>query len=174
MAAKQFSRRTAALLSRADAVCAARGARLTDLRRHVLGLVLESERPAGAYDMLERLRPDHPGAAPPTIYRALEFLLEQGLIHKVERLSAYVGCVHGIDADAAAPAGGQGHAESHAHNAQFLICNGCGRVEELDDGGIGRALDHAAGSTGFRIHRSVVEADGVCAACTEQGASGGG
>lgn len=150
-----FSRRTAAQLSQADAVCAARGVRLTELRRHVLGLVLDSDKPAGAYEMLERLRPYHKGAAPPTIYRALEFLLEQGLIHKVERLSAFVGCVHGMDAD--------GHDESH--NTQFLICTQCGRVEELNDSSIGDSLQQAATSTGFKIHSSVVEADGLCAAC---------
>ena len=127
-----FSGRTTALLEQAEAICAGRGTRLTELRRHVLGLVLDSDRPAGAYDMLERLRPGRKGAAPPTIYRALEFLLDQGLIHKVERLSAYVGCVHGME-------------DGHAHNAQFLICTGCGRVEELDDHAIGRALLQAAG-----------------------------
>ncbi len=155
MTAAQFSARTTALLSQAEALCTARGARLTELRRHVLALVLEIDRPAGAYDMLEQLRPDHKGAAPPTIYRALDFLLAQGLIHKVERLSAYVGCVHGMALD--------GHA--HAHTAQFLICTSCGQVEELDDPGIGESLARAAGGIGFRIHRSVVEADGVCAAC---------
>ena len=151
----QFSRRTSALLSQAEALCTARGVRLTELRRHVLGLVLDSERPAGAYDMLERLRPDHKGAAPPTVYRALEFLLEQGLIHKVERLSAFVGCVHGMDE----------HGHDEAHNAQFLICTGCGRVAELNDHSIGHSLQQAASKTGFRINRSVVEADGLCAAC---------
>jgi Fur family zinc uptake transcriptional regulator len=151
----QFSRRTSALLSQAEALCAARGVRLTELRRHVLGLVLDSERPAGAYDMLERLRPNHKGAAPPTIYRALEFLLEQGLIHKVERLSAFVGCVHGMDE----------HGHDGSHNAQFLICTQCGRVAELDDHSIGHSLQQAATAIGFKIDRSIVEADGLCAAC---------
>ena len=155
MDATRFSRRTAHVLAQAEAICAARSVRLTPLRRHVLGLVLDSARPAGAYDMLEQLRPSHKGAAPPTIYRALDFLLEQGLIHKVERLSAYVGCMHGVDV----------HSDGHAHNAQFLICTGCGRVEELDDPGIDRLLGRAAEAQGFRIQRSVVEAEGLCGAC---------
>ena len=150
-----FTAGTTTLLGHAEAVCARRGTRLTELRRHVLGLVLDSPRPAGAYDMLEQLRHHHRGAAPPTIYRALDFLLEQGLIHKVERLSAFVGCVHGIDDE---------HAHHH-HAAQFLICRRCGLVTELDEPDIGQALARAARRSGFRLDRSTVEAEGVCAAC---------
>ena len=152
-----FPCRTAAQLTRADAICARRGVRLTELRRVVLGLVLDSGRPAGAYDLLDRLRRHHTGAAPPTVYRALDFLLDQGLIHKVERLAAYVGCIHGMqDGEAAGPA---------AHSVQFLICNGCGRVEELSDPSIGQSLQSAADGSGFVIHASTIEADGVCAEC---------
>ncbi len=151
-----FTRRTAALLSQAEAVCSGRGTRLTGLRRQVLGLVLESPKPAGAYDLLERLRTRHKGAAPPTIYRALDFLLDQGLIHKVERLSAFVGCVHGMEQEA------DGHAP---HAVQFLVCNDCGGVEELSDPAIGRSLQQAASARGFSIKGSIVEADGVCGAC---------
>ena len=150
-----FSNRTDALLRQAEALCAARGVRLTELRRHVLGLVLDSDRPAGAYEMLERLRPHHPGAAPPTVYRALEFLLQQGLVHKVERLAAFVACVHGMER--------HGHDEAHA--TQFLICTLCGRVAELSDPSIGAALQGAAAASGFAIQRCIVEAEGVCAAC---------
>src|SRR3712207_7506725 len=82
-----------AMLDRAEALCAGRGAQLTELRRQVLRLVLVAETPVGAYALLDRLKADRPGAAPPTVYRALDFLLEQGLIHRVERLNAFVGCV---------------------------------------------------------------------------------
>lgn len=145
-----------ALLAQADTICNRRGARLTEMRRHVLGLVLASARPAGAYDLLDKLRVHHKGAAPPTIYRALDFLLEQGLIHKVERLSAYIGCVHGIEADEA----------GHHHAVQFLICTECGQVQELSDTGIGKSLVRAAATSGFTMQASTVEADGVCADCT--------
>jgi Fur family transcriptional regulator, zinc uptake regulator len=99
-----------AQLARAAEICAARGAQLTPLRRQVLALVLEAEQPMGAYALLERLRESRGPAAPPTVYRALEFLLENGLVHRIERLNAYTACV------------GPGH--QHAH--QFLICRRCG------------------------------------------------
>ena len=81
-----------------EAVCEQRGAKLTELRRHVLGLILDAASPTGAYDLLDQLRQTRRGAAPPTVYRTLDFLLEQGLIHRVERLSAFVGCVAGCTA----------------------------------------------------------------------------
>ena len=119
MSTPSFTPQTTALLDRAEAICGRRGAWLTELRRHVLGLVLDSPLPARAYDVLDKLRQNHRGAAPPTIYRALDFLLEQGLIHKVERISACLGCVHGIEDE-----GG----EAHHHAAQLLICTRCHQV----------------------------------------------
>jgi len=145
-----FSSRTESLLDRAGRICDGRGARMTDLRREVLGLILESDAPTGAYDLLDRLKATRHGAAPPTVYRALEFLLEQGLIHKVERLSAYVGCVAHDD---------------HAHAAQFLICRSCGRVTELDDHDLAHALGDAAKRLGFVVGKATIEAEGQCAAC---------
>jgi Fur family zinc uptake transcriptional regulator len=139
-------------LERAGALCERRGARLTELRRLVLRLVLEAERPVGAYDLLEQLRGHRRGAAPPTVYRALEFLMEHGLIHKVERLSAFVGC----------PA----H-DHHAHAAQFLICGGCGAVQELEDASVRDALAKAAAGQGFAISGVTIEAEGRCAACAD-------
>ena len=103
--------------------------RLTDLRRQVLGLILDRESPTGAYDLLDQLRGTRQGAAPPTVYRALEFLLEQGLIHKLERLSAFVGCIA---------------EEDHDHAAQFFICRSCGKVAELEDHELAHALEDAA------------------------------
>lgn len=156
-----FTPQTDALLDRAETVCDRRGARFTSLRRYVLGLVLDSPKPAGAYELLDRLREHEKGSAPPTVYRALDFLLEQGLIHKVERLSAFVGCVHGIEDEA--------HAEhEHPHTMQFLICQRCGRATELNDEAVGRALSKAARGSGFTLLGSTVEAEGICAACAGQ------
>jgi len=124
-----FSPRTETLLTRANVICEGRGVRLTDLRRQVLGLILDREAPTGAYDLLDQLRSTRHGAAPPTVYRALEFLQEQGLVHKLERLSAFVGCI----AD-----------EDHNHAAQFFICRSCGRVTELEDHELAQALQDAA------------------------------
>lgn len=153
-----FRPETTALLGRAEAMCQRRGTRLTELRRHVLGLVLDSPKAAGAYDLLDKLRQSHRGAAPPTIYRALDFLLEQGLIHKVERLSAFVGCIHGIDDE---------DAQMRHHAAQFLICKRCNRVTELNEKEIGQALVRAARRSGFHLGSSTVEAEGTCAACVQ-------
>jgi Fur family zinc uptake transcriptional regulator len=155
--AAEFSRRTEALLNRAEAVCAQRGASLTELRRHVLGLILDSASPTGAYELLDRLRQTRRGAAPPTVYRSLEFLLEQGLIHRVERLSAFVGCVAGCTAE---PDG-----ENHTHAAQFLICRKCGRVIEMQDHEISEVLARAAKEAGFNIASATIEAEGLCSTC---------
>lgn len=147
-------------LAAAARICDRRETRLTSLRRQVLALVLDTERPATAYDLLDRLRQHHKGAAPPTIYRALDFLLDQGLIHKVERLSAYVGCIQ------------HGHGHTHPsdgdmvhHAAQFLICRQCGEVLELEDAAIGSAIADAARRVGFRPLASTIEIEGLCSRC---------
>jgi Fur family zinc uptake transcriptional regulator len=145
-----FSPHTEILLNRAASICEGRGARLTDLRRQVLGLILDRDGPTGAYDLLDQLRSTRHGAAPPTVYRALEFLLEHGLVHKLERLSAFVGCVA---------------EEDHDHAAQFLICRSCGRVAELEDHELAHALEDAAKRLGFTVGRATIEAEGQCADC---------
>ena len=162
--AQTFRPETKRLLDCAEALCTRRGTRLTTLRRTVLGLVIESPRPAGAYDLLNRLDPPHGQAAPPTVYRALDFLLAAGLIHRVERLSAYVACIHHLQHDHA-------HAEI-GHTAQFLICRQCGAVIELHDAGLQAALGTAAAGQGFRPETATIEALGLCAACAAAGAGG--
>lgn len=150
-----------AALVAADARCARAGAQLTPLRRQVLGLVLEAEQPLGAYALLDRLKASRPGAAPPTVYRALDFLLEQGLIHKVERLNAFVGCVEGGH-------GHEGHGHDHPH--QFLICRDCGLTVEISDHGVAHAVAAAAAKAGFTAPRATVEIEGRCGACTANAA----
>jgi Fur family zinc uptake transcriptional regulator len=147
-------------LARAEAHCAGRGARLTELRRQVLSLILESPVPLGAYALLDRLKPSHPGAAPPTVYRALEFLSEHRLVHRIERLNAFIGCRVGCSDACHA----HGH-DDHAHAAQFLICGRCGRVEEIEDEGVGAALAAAARRAGFQAAHATVEIEGACSAC---------
>jgi Fur family zinc uptake transcriptional regulator len=151
------------LLNRAEAICEHRGATLTELRRQVLGMILDAAAPTGAYELLDRLRQTRRGAAPPTVYRALDFLLEQGLIHRLERLSAFVGCVAGCTAD---PAG-----ESHAHAAQFLICRNCGRVVEMQDHDVAGVLARVAKEAGFTISNATVEAEGLCSTCRSAAAT---
>ena len=142
-------------LHAAEARCLRAGVQLTELRRQVLALVLEAEQPLGAYALLDRLKAQRPGAAPPTVYRALDFLLEQGLIHKVERLNAFIGCVEA----------GHDHAHQHAHPHQFLICGQCGATIELSDHAVAHALEAAARQAGFRMRHATVEVEGLCAAC---------
>ncbi len=140
-------------LASADQLCAQSGDRLTTLRRRVLELVWESHRPAGAYALLDKLREDGRGAAPPTVYRALDFLLEHGLIHRIESLNAFVGCSH----------------PGESHVVQFLICKTCGTTAELDDRRLGEAIGRSATEHGFDIQSRVIELTGVCAQC--QGAA---
>lgn len=151
------------MLDRAEAQCARRGAQLTALRRQVLRLVLEAEQPVGAYALLDRLKDLRGGAAPPTVYRALDFLLEQGLIHKVERLNAFLGCVEAGQGGHAHRAGGNGGGHDHPH--QFLICGRCGATAEISDPAIASALARAAKKAGFTLRQATVEAEGVCADC---------
>lgn len=138
-------------LDAAAAACVARGAKLTDLRRDVLRLVLEAGQPIGAYALLDRLKIGRAGAAPPTVYRALDFLLDQGLIHKVERLNAFIACTD--------------HGHEHQHEHQFLICGRCGGTAEITDSTVSAALAAAARAQGFLAKRATVEIEGVCAAC---------
>jgi Fur family zinc uptake transcriptional regulator len=148
-----------AALDRAAVACLARGAQLTELRRQVLRLVLGSPHPIGAYALLDLLRALRPGAAPPTVYRALDFLQEQGLVHRVERLNAFVGC-----------AGPEAHhhcGHGHDHPHQFLICGSCGATAEICDGSVATAVAAAARAVGFVPRRTTVEVEGTCAACTE-------
>ena len=138
-------------LAQAEAVCARAGARLTEIRREVLALILASGEPVGAYALLDRLKLARANAAPVTVYRALEFLLAHGLIHKVERLNAFIGCIeHG----------------GHDHAVQFLICSQCGGVSEIEDAGIAAAVASASAAAGFRPGRVTVEVEGRCSNCS--------
>jgi Fur family zinc uptake transcriptional regulator len=142
-------------LDQAAQACARDGGRLTDIRRQVLALVLGAREPVGAYALLDRLKANKANATPATIYRALDFLQGHGLIHKVERLNAFVGCTE--------------EGEHHHHEVQFLICRKCGEVSELEDAGIAEAMARAAARSGFRPARATVEIEGLCAACAGGG-----
>lgn len=135
-------------LTKAEALCAERGVRLTRQRRRVLELICKVGRPIGAYELLALLG-EGGRAAPPTVYRALDFLLEQRLVHKIETLHAFVGCTH----------------PEHPHACQFLICSDCGQVEQLDSPVVAGNLRSLAKDSGFQPRRSVVEVLGTCAQC---------
>lgn len=136
-------------MARASALCAERGAQLTPIREKVLRIVWRSHKPIGAYEVLDELSRSHKSARPPTVYRALDFLMGEGLIHKIESLNAYLGCVE---------AGGP-------HTSEFLICRKCGTAEEILDPKLDQALEAAARRAHFCIERKVVEVAGLCERC---------
>jgi len=138
-------------VERAELICTQRGVRLTDIRKRVLELVWRGHKPLGAYDILNVLQKERSGAAPPTVYRALDFLLEHGLIHKLESINAFVGCT-----DPETP-----------HRAQFLICEKCGTTAELNDLRIDEAISDQAKAVGFRVLRRTIEVEGTCPLCME-------
>ncbi|WP_374327439.1 Fur family transcriptional regulator [Paracoccus pantotrophus] len=143
----------AAVLRRAEEQARVEGVRLTPVRRRALEILLESHRAMGAYEVLERLSAEGFGKQPPVAYRALDFLVEQGLAHRVQRLNAYAACL----------------SAERDHSPAFLICRGCEQVAEADAPDLRVALDRLAGASGFRIERSTVELLGLCARCTEAG-----
>ena len=142
------------LLERADLLCKERGVRFTPTRRNVFKLIAEYQGAVSAYDLLDRLKELEPNAKPPTVYRALDFLLTQGFVHKVESLNAFLFCEH---------------FDEH-HPMQLLICNQCGVVIELHDDAINQAFEQQAKANGFVITNQSIEAHGQCRSCqaTEQ------
>ena len=136
-------------MASAETICRVRGARLTGHRRRVLEIIWKSHVPIGAYDILAALSPDDRAIAPPTVYRALEFLQAHGLVHKIESLKAYVGCQH----------------PGHDHVGQFLICQDCGNAAEIDDPKIDQAIQGRAAAAGFRVTETTLEVRGICPSC---------
>ena len=138
-------------LRRAEDVCTARKVRLTDIRRRVLEAVWQSHIPVGAYDILSLLNAGGGRIAPVQVYRALEFLMDNDLVHRIASLNAFIGCAHmGED----------------NHAAQFLICRSCGSTAELESTPLKRALSQAVAERGFTIDSQIVEISGFCPHCT--------
>src|SRR6188472_2050822 len=81
-------------MAAAQTLCDERGQRLTPIRRDVLAALLASHQPLGAYEIMERVAHSGPRPAPITVYRALDFLRENGLVHRIESRNAFVACVH--------------------------------------------------------------------------------
>lgn len=142
-------------LNRATALCEREGVRLTPLRRRVLELVWESHAPIGAYQIMEKMRGERGAIAPPTVYRALDFLAENGLVHRLDTLNAFIGCPH--------PGTG--------HKAYFLICRACRDVVEFADAGLDAAVADRAGRAGFSLETETIELTGLCARCAARPAA---
>lgn len=129
--------------------CEALGMNLTPLREQILELVWSRHGPIGAYDILEKLKSGGRKAAPNTVYRALEFLQESGLVHRLDTLNAFIGCPTPED----------------PHAAQFLICTGCGLAAEVSDPVVKKALEAQANQLGFQMSGQTVEISGLCGQC---------
>ncbi|WP_440866536.1 zinc uptake transcriptional repressor Zur [Symbiopectobacterium purcellii] len=140
------------LLAQAESICQQRNVRLTPQRLEVLRLMAQQHGAISAYDLLDLLRASEPQAKPPTVYRALDFLLEQGFIHRVESTNSYVMCHH---------------IEEHSHTSALFICDRCGQVTERQTEGIEAILQQLAQSANFTLRHSVVEAHGLCEACQQ-------
>lgn len=136
-------------LSLAIGVCDRQDVRFTPIRKKILELIWSSHEPVLAYDLLKTLRADKSNAEPPTVYRALDFLLQQNLIHKIESLNAYAGC----------------HFPGTTHIGQFLICKNCNQYAELANSTINQAISREASKSGFRVDHQTVEITGLCPQC---------
>jgi len=136
-------------LERARRVCEENQVRLTPIREKVLRLVWQSHNPLGAYDILPMLSKDGKVAAPPTVYRALDFLVAQGLVHRIASKNAFVGC----------------SLASTQHISQFLLCRKCGVAIEIEAPAITEAIAHNADQYGFQIDNETIEISGLCQCC---------
>lgn len=133
----------------ARAFCQGAGLRLTPVRARVLEILLESHMALGAYDILDRLQGEGGSHQPPVVYRALDFLVANGFVHRLERLNAFTACTHA----------GEGH------EPMFLICQECRQVAETPLAGLGAEIDRSAAAFGFQALSRVVEVLGRCPAC---------
>lgn len=137
------------LMRAAEKVCQKRQLQLTPIRKRVLELITQRHAPIGAYEILSAIKKGEAAQAPPTVYRALEFLLEAGLIHRIDTLNAFIAC----------------EMPESVHAGQFLVCRNCSKVVELDDPAISRLLVQKAKALGFTADPQDVEVKGLCAAC---------
>ena len=145
----------AGFVAAVERACSERGLRLTEIRARVLGLVADAGKPIKAYDLLDKVREGEGAgaAAPPTVYRALDFLLANGFIHKLESVNAFVACHH---------------PSSVQHSVPFLICDRCHSAVELEDEQVVATLDAQARALGFSPQTQTLEVHGLCAECARK------
>jgi len=140
-----------AALQQAKAVCASEGARLTPVRQRVLELVWQSHKPVGAYDLLPQLAAEGFNSAPPTVYRALDFLLDLGLVHRINSLNAFVGCSH----------------PGEQHPSCFFVCNQCGEAQELQASQVQQVAAQVEQMLGVVVQQQTTELMGLCPRCQQ-------
>jgi Fur family zinc uptake transcriptional regulator len=145
-----------AALALAEEYCRERGEKLTPIRRKVLELLLTSGRATKAYSLLDDMRQIHPGSAPPTVYRALDFLLSAGLVHKIESINAFAVC----------------HDLTQCQHGILVVCQQCGNVTELHQPALREALVAQIENAGYRLAGDGIELKGLCSACQVAQAAG--
>lgn len=137
-------------------ICQAHNARLTPTRQRVLELIWQSHKPLGAYDLLAQLAAEGQNAAPPTVYRALDFLQQHGLVHRIASLNAFIGCSH----------------PGQQHTGMFLICHHCRNVLEIAAPTVSEAVRSASARENFRAEEITLEISGLCPQCQTENADG--
>ena len=137
-------------IAHAETICASRKERLTPIRRRALEALLASHQPLGAYELIDRLAVRGTRPAPITVYRALDFLREQGLVHRIESRNAFFACVHNHDS---------------SDPVVFLICEKCGTVGEAASAAVAETIKSASRAAGFSPKTPVIEISGICAHC---------
>lgn len=144
-------------LRTAEALCAERGRRLTPIRRKVLELLLRHGRSLKAYELLDAMRAEYPGAAPPTVYRALDFLMDEGLIHRLDAVNAWTAC----------------HDAAGEPHDLLVVCTGCGAVAEVSDPVMSQQLAERVALTGFALATHETEIRALCPQCQQKQPVGG-
>lgn len=140
-----------------EALCRARGGRLTPQRRAVLATLLAAKRPQSAYELRDLLLPEDPSITPASVYRCLDFLMQHTLVHRLETTRAFIACGH----------------PDHPHAVQFLICRSCGTVVEAEDKRVAAATASLGQRLGFEVDHRTVELTGVCGPCQTVAAGDG-
>jgi len=158
MPATTCSDTVSAQLRVAESICEQRGRRLTPIRRKVLELLLSHGRSLKAYELLDAMRAEHPGAAPPTVYRALDFLMDEGLIHRLDAVNAWIAC----------------HDAGGAPHDLLVVCTGCGAVAEISDPAMSRQLAERVAQTGFALSNQETEIRALCPQCQAKQAADAG
>lgn len=133
----------------AESICKSKDIRLTPTRKKVLEMVWAGHKPVKAYEIIDNFAGRNKPAKPPTVYRALDFLVQNGLVHRIESQNAFIGCPSPIE----------------SHNASFFICTGCEVVTELESENLDKAIAGLAREKGFAVQRKTVEVYGLCPAC---------
>ena len=139
-------------LEHAEAICRAKSVRLTDIRRQIFILICQEKGFVKAYDLLDRIKDSDYSAKPPTVYRALDFLLEHRLIHKLNSVNAFVSCTHPTD----------------KHQCYFLICSQCHMIKECCDSSIEQMIQEISSESQFQPQHTTIEIEGLCQNCSNK------